>query len=784
MSGPSTEADLLEGAPETHFAAVLKNHRLNGGSVFELVRDFASISAARGVSIQKTLEEGGPTDASAAQELENYALETKLWDLFYMLQQFRLTQDEEPVHCHAYSSMSIKQRKYLQDHPNLRELVLITCWVQQNSDDIAAPENTLYPEKWANSRVALQNKNLASLTNTNALEYVDHLDVDAPLRSSKRIKAEDEDVDSENFFYIYHLILKGRFQEAVEYASQTGNFALALILVGAHQDYIDPLVDGDDYMAEDGQELDLSQPSGLKHKYMWLQSVYKLSQEKRVNSYESLIYSFLAGTDQLENIKAAGSNWDTCLLLYVNQLLTYHARTFLKDQLAQPGADQDQIESIIFPTPQHSSTRSILNTMEKSRSLSEESKNPFRVIMASIIIDQLHLFFQNTARSSQFTIFEDHHVLRVLAHLAVVVTMLDLHLGSKAATKIITRYVSRLSENGFDDLVPIYLSYIPDERDLRECYSAFLSTITESEKRHKQIEAFKRLGINSPVSVSNLLTDDTEDERQLRFSNVLKRTVERVMLETEPFYHSKPNLFFEELEVEPMDVKLYKSVEWFYETKMYEDAISSTLTVFRRFLATGRLKAVMEFSKEKNLKALVKDYDMDLHQRSLVDGTAATTITDSDKEELMQYDHLLDCLRLLNEWQSFVENSTESSWKSKDVDKSIEKTVSTVKTFINSCFVDLIKTSKNEVLVQQYRNLRTIYVAHFIFEIIRVLMDSKRQDWRYMRQALLLANEVADDKQNDFLECFVNSGQLGCFLSKISGASIELSKFGMKGIYV
>ena len=35
-----------------------------------------------------------------------------------------------------------------------------------------------------------------------------------------------------------------KIQEAIDYTNNTGNFALALILVGGAQDYIDPVLDG------------------------------------------------------------------------------------------------------------------------------------------------------------------------------------------------------------------------------------------------------------------------------------------------------------------------------------------------------------------------------------------------------------------------------------------------------------------------------------------------------------------------------------------------------------
>lgn len=757
---------------EVQFAQVLENFQISGdASPFDVTQNFTSICAARALEAGKRIGESGDhVTAQDAQEFASWDLETKLWHLVTIVYSFRLGQDPDLVLVHEFSSLSTKQKAFLNTQPKLKELILILQWLQHNSQDVDVPLTVSNAAKWINTKVAIENRPLAALASLDsAANYVDALDVDAPLRSHKTVAGADLDADAANFAIIYDLVLAGDYQRAVDHASQTGNFALALILVGAQQDYVDPVIDDVDYIADEQENGDFLQaapvePSGIKHKYLWLQTVHTLAQEKRLPKEERLIYSYLSGSDQTENIQHAGSDWDNCLLLYINQLLTHHFRTFMKNTLSA-NADTEMLASVSFPTPQHSSVESILNTMLKSAALLEESKNPFRVIMGSVLINQLNFFLDNTFKNSQLNIVDDQHILRVLAHLAVVSSLLGLHEGSKTPTKIITRYISKLSEYGYEDLVPVYLAFIPDEKDVRECYSIFLSTITDSDKRAKQLEIFKRLGLTAPAGFGTTPdpgAEDVTDEYEYKIHNVLKRTVERVMAETEAHYLPQAEIKIEDSVVDDVDFKLCRSVEWFFENNMYEDAINATRTVFQRFLATGRLKAIKEFGSGKNLKTLLKDYDFEMHTRSLVVTKVTTLVTELDKDELIQFNKLLECLLLLDEWKSFATTASGVSWMSKDVEKSIEKVVGKIHDFIFTWFREYIALSPQDS--ELYKEYRSIYVPYFIIELLQIFHEARLHDWKYMRQAYHLVGEVANDKENDFLRCFLACGRISEFV--------------------
>lgn len=755
-------------APEVHFANILEEFRTQNGQadVFSLLQRFTAVAAERALAIGPTADSSS-TSKSVGTEFSNWDSEAKLWHLLHVLYLFRLSETaESPKPESQFMTVSAKRERFLEENPKIRELALIVLWLQYNTPDVEAqPASDVL--KWNNTRVAIDNKSILELAPSHRLiDYVSELDSDAPLRSSKAIAPEDKSADEANFAVIYQLVLQGEVQRAIEFSNDTGNYTTALILVGYAQEFVDPLFD-DDIMEDDTRE-----PSGQRHSSLWYQAIRKLVREPGLGRYESLIYSYLSGANLSENIKEAAPDWEKALLLYANQLCVQHMVSIL-DEVAVP------------PTPSYESIEAILNTLLKTPAFSEESKSPFRVMMGSVMIDKLNLFLYNTANEGRKALLEDRHILRVLAHMSLFVLLIGAHDGSKTPTKIITRYISKLAELGMEDIVPVYLTFIPDEKDVRECYSIFLSSITDPEKRAKQIDIFKRLDVVVPDVEETSNEDASAFESKIQ--NVLKRTVQRVMEETKDFYTPQGLIEVEDEEIDPIDMRLWRSVEWFYENRMFEDSITATITVLRRFLLTGRLASIKEFTRDKNFKLLIKDYDFDVQTKSLSGGLPTPQISDEDKEELLQYEQMGECLRLLGEWKSFSTGwglTSETFWKSDSIANLINKTQQKLRELVFLWFVRQIENTADIKRKDMYEELRSIYIPYFIIELLQVLQQSRLHDWEYMRKAFALVQEVADDKSHDLMKCFISCGRLGEFMALVGKIAFVASEEGVHGIFV
>ena len=793
---------------EVQFAQALERFQLNKSNTsltspplpFNFLQKFKSIAATQALQLGEELQSKNDSDSVLREQFENWNLETKLWILVEELYSFRLSNPEENIEIHEYSSLSLKQENYLSTHPKLKELLIIINWIQQTTNNsnlnVSGDYDTnIEQTKWQNTKIAIETKEVNSLLNNKGVDnIVDKLDIDAPLRTNLIIDPKDQLIDLENYAIIYKLLLNGKIQEAIDYANNTGNFALALILVGGAQDYIDPVLDGI-------KDSNILVASGIKHKLLWKETVYKLSQQKGLNDYERLIYNYLSGGDISENLKASRNSWEESLLLYAYQLLSYKLQSFILEN-----SNEESLSlAISIPKPQSDSIEEILNILSNANSeVSLESRNPLRIISGAIMIDKVESLIDNINQDLvNNNNNNNENILRILVHLSIFIAIIKPWGNDQLEnlTTIITLYISMLSETNKSELIPVYLSFIPDEKDARETYSIILSSITDKEQQTKQLQAAKKL--TQPfISVNNNEGDDVDidvdtdmvivEDDDNKLINVLRRTVERVMIETAPNYERQQNdpviVKDDELSVDEIDFKLYRSVEWFYENQMYEDAIKATIVVIRRFLINGKLASLKKFAKENNFKQLISNYDIETvgeddqqQQQQQQDEKKEERVTDDTKQELIEYTNFIEGLELIDDWKLFINQG--HPFKGTSVDSSLEKTEKVLKNILQNWLLELNTNRDDDLnppIVQQFRIL---YIPYLMIELLTIYENARAQNWKYIKQAYQLINEVADDQLNDYLNCFIKSGRIKEFMAKCGELSIISCEQGITGIF-
>ncbi|CAH2353889.1 nucleoporin Nup84p [[Candida] railenensis] len=772
------------------FATTVQGFQSNSGSAdanaFQVVEQFKGIAASFALSYgdyELNFTAKQPAPEYVSENLQNFDLETKLWHLFIILYGFRIQDGEgQLLPENEHSSDAVREHNYLIKHTKIKEISLIIHWLQENSKTTEVPSD--FSSKWKKTQSMLQNKeyyNLSSAAPLQSNDSVRYLDSDAPIRESLLLEQDDISEDTANFRTIYKLVLDNRIEEAIEFSNNTGNFTLSLILLGAVHDYLDPIVDENNLNLE-VEDITTSEPSGQRHKSLWRKTVYKLSQQTGINSYEKLIYSYLCGGEVSMNLKEASNSWEDQLLIYLNQLF--------KHSISEVYANENEDSSSI-PLPQSDSIDSILNILSETT----DADHPLRIMSGGIMINQLHKVLHSTIKN---LLADDEgvddYIIRVVTHLSIFLYNIDQSvdsISSKDLTKIISLYTRYLSKNKLEEFIPIYLQFIPNEKDARECYSLFLSSLTDDEKRRKQLDMAKRFVTDDIPSNSD---SDEMDIDEGKMVNVLRRTVERVMIETAPHYTSSGGSIVVEIdEVDDIDYKLYRSVEWFYENRMYEDAITATIVVFRRFLLSGKLASLKKFSEGKSFKQLIKNYDVEINTKLLSSSVAKPKVNEEMKEELSQYDLFIQGLTLLDEQKRFWElnkfngvNSDDKStfWKSNHLQMSVEKITSNLNKLIFNWFKVLIKSENvSGVDVKLFKEYRSIYAPFLTIELLQIYQFARLNDWKYMRSAFELINLVANDEENDLLSCFVSSGRLNEFVKRSGELAAIASERGIKGIF-
>ena len=798
--------------PELQFARVLLEYQLSDDkNNIDLIAKLKSCCAYQAIRLGENAED--KSNSSIVEEFKDWELETKFWDLAELLYYNRYRSPAQgTMETLPLLSDSTNERNFLDKKAKLRDLLSIIYWIQNNSvnlDNINELKN-LSSGKWQHTRMSIQNRDLKTLSGQNERDndLVDKIDSDAMIRTEKSIDLTDRDVDNSNFYVIYKLILANKIDEAIEFADSTGNFTMSLILAGSVQDYADPENDKrkdsflpfSDFIEESTESRIFKssiafEPGDIedtKRKLLFQHTVYKLSQQPKLDKYEALIYNYLSGGSISPNLEDASENWEESLLLYLNQMYKYTREQELLKIVA--AFSEEGTLNATLPPPSAKTIDEVLNLLVHSdKKLADIASHPLRIIAGSIMINKQNSLLHEAAESyssgagtdDNGNLLQTDLVCRVLAHLSIVYSLQDVHaFTSKDITNIIAAYISNLKQKGLTDIIPLYLSFIPDESDSRECYSIFLSSITDNEERAKQIQIAKQY----KILFSSY--DDVNKSNENKIHLVLRRTVERVMRETEFAYtpDKKVKVPSETSEIEEVDYKLYRSVEWFFEYSMYEDAILASLVVVRRFLLCGKLLALKSFGLGKNFKQLIKNYDIESQTKSM-GAISSEILSEESKEELLNYEAFIQAIFLLGDWKKFLDdnkiNCTSSSrksnfWKSSYLANSIEKVTTVLNNIVKDWFTYLSHTGVESELLGE---LRSIYIPYLIIELQKIYQYASLSDWKYIRKGFGLINKVADE-ENDYLNCFLKSERLNEFLRSCGEMSMFAAEKGIDGIYI
>lgn len=749
-------------AASTRFARVLESLQQSGETrdVFVAVREFRHVTA------DLTQRAAERNDSDAAAQVKDWEEETTLWDLINALYEFRFRLaigDLQPYPEFPYLALRIKQENYMLSHPELKELEIVIHWLQTTIgaiDDSNADADTsvLKGEKWQATAAEVGNK-----LNFN---FIDHLDVDAPIRSNKLIHPADEQRDSDVFRQVYRLVLAGKYREASEVANDTGNFALALILVGAINEYQDPEIDQVEGV-EDVPKLAL----GVKDKLTWKRTTYQLSQLPGLNRYERMIYSALVGGDISDNIDEAQGSWEETLLLYCQQLLAYRLEQFW---IEATGATVEPCT----PPPQFANIYQIIQTLTHMLSqLQQACGDTHRVLYAAVIQGrELDLFADTASQPARVPMA----YIRIVTHMAIVYQLLFADDDADAAsihqitTNLIDVYTTRLHWEGLNDLVVIYFSFITDETQRRELLLRFLSQVAPSDR---QPLLRKWQDILADMSLH------PGEQEMAQTENVIHHMAQSALAETKAYYQPEGQILLDDQAYDDEDNRLISAVDSYYVNGMYYHFINASLHVIRRFLTVGKLAAFAAFaeSTDKNLNRILKEYD-----RQTIGDSDNDVLDQAQREEFEQYIQLAEGLRLIQEFDDFAAkrawNSTQANGNGDPVEHSIEKVTLTLTHIIQTWFRPGIVTGASDEYVEMFKSFRFTLVPYLIRRLLEIYVVAREKDWSYMARAFDLIDSVADDS-NDYLECFTQCHGLPDFMAEVSQVATIALERGVTGLF-
>lgn len=702
------------------FADALREFKLGkAADPFDIVNIFRSICGSKALESFESSYEGSD------EEIKDWELEAKLWYLVQLLVEFRNSEQLPNLKTFSFNSNIVYLENLYRSNNELREIWLIILWCQQNLEVPERPAN-LSNTKWLNTQ----------LSNT-----FENLDIDAPLRLNKPIDDKDTEQDEAFYKYVYELILCGKFDEASNECERTNNWTMKMILSGLNE-YYDPTIDKQ--MADN--EAIGEETGGIKHKALWRRSVYLLSKEDKLTKYERLIYSFIAG--DLTSLKETDTTWDSELLIYLNHVLVNE----LENKLIELKRINPNELLIEFPKTSID-LQTILNSISKDQR--EESEHPLRILIASVITNNISPIIHSSlsfignimlGNKDSNEILNESYTLRVITHLAIFVSIINpASINTEDKSKLITTYILVLRFYEQFELIPLYISFLP-ELEAREAYSVFLIDLFDSTERKKQLELSR---------VYNLPLE-----------NILKRSVEKTFQLTEQNYDLKQSGFHIIEQVSEADDKLIRSVEWFIESNMYSDSIHAIISLMRRFLLTGRIKSAQKFVERNSISQLLKKADVETFGE-LVE----KVVLPNEKEELLQYDMLIEGINDINSYYTNKDGNNQFA-NIEQVNAVRDKVISIVKSF----FHNLVQQGDYEAEIIQ--DLRSFYIPYLIIELHLILVDASGLNKLYLTDALELTNLVASESYKFYL-LFENCGRLKEYLNLVANCAAMAADEGL-----
>lgn len=682
------------------FADALKDFKLNKTQdVFDIVKEFRSIAASKAYEVSSQNPD--------SPEYLNWELEAKLWHLVELLVNYRYSEESEKLETYTFNSNIVFEENFYKDSSKLREIWLMIVWLQESAVEPERPN--LSSSKWLNTQLS---------------HTLENLDSDAPIRLNKTINPKDQEQDSIFYKYIFELVLAGKFDEIQTECMRTNNWTLRMILSGLNE-YLDPSIDK---QIEPIDEIS----QGIKKKALWRRTLYLLSKNESLNEYERAIYGYLVG--DLGPLKLSNT-WDSQLLVYLNHILTSEVESSLIDN------GRIEKDDLILAIPKSDLTvQDVLNSI--SQKLKDESEHPLRVLIASVLSNKIGPIIHSSlslvgsvmlGKEEVNEIFGEPYALRIVTHLAIFISLIDPSaVSAEDKSKLLTTYILVLRLYEQYDLIPVYVSFL-SEVEARDAYSLFLIDLFDSQQRTTQLELSR---------VFNLPLE-----------NILKRTVERVFSLTEEHYQIRAGVTLQD--IDEVDHKLIRGVEWFVEAKMYSDAVHAAVSLFRRFLLTGRTKAAQEFSSRNSLQELLKNYDIEQYGL-LVD----EEVSNHEREELLQYDALVKGLTTIDEWRTNPRLGTSNITNVEYIDTITQD----LHSLISTIFFELSQTDYESDLVQE---LRSLYIPYLIIQLHNIYVDGRKYSSSYLRRALDMVNTVASESFKFYI-LFQNCGRLQEYLGLVA----------------
>lgn len=295
--------------------------------------------------------------------------------------------------------------------------------------------------------------------------------------------------------------------------------------------------------------------AGWQSRALWRKVCALAAQSDGADQFEAAVYGAVSG--HLPSMKKVCCRWNDYLFAHYNCYVLrafdeYIARS-LPNRLPHSLSDEaGLLKSHMTSGNRAISGKQFVTSMRELKTTSEEAKRPFKLLQGSLIGKAFDEFVRNNGTlllqnmhclgsSSSYAKFiqnaeksqaegkipvlikpNDYQIIRVVSHICL--TYKGLGVPTPGAENFLDAYISFLSRAGKQQLLPLYASFLSQERAI-SCMAREIRLVVENGERQTMMRLMKQYGINLERVLNKQLRmsikrSQDHDEKESRYQTL------------------------------------------------------------------------------------------------------------------------------------------------------------------------------------------------------------------------------------------------------------------------
>lgn len=718
---------------------------------------------------QLTTLEDSPGIRTSHEEIELLRMEKSTWGLLQAVFPARKTNPPALPSAHEllaenpYTTTSTLAQAIMNASPLLTELIVVREWLQEIAPAPQRPEATTGYWKFTKHNVMQ-----ALRTGTGQRDgLVKEMDPDVVNRGGGRaLSTDDTNYDKSLVQALYGYIRAGRLEDALDLCKKAHQPWRAASIRGSRLfswRAISTEPREDDPRAMDADDAEMW--SGNRRRRLWKTTCIRAALNPSLSSAERTLFAALAPSPQTSSVlKSVCRTWEDHLWAQIG-IVCEEKESMELARLGVFWEGNGDREGVIEGEDQEQATaeaereqeereweKEVVSALESLKTVQVADGPPadhaFHFSQLHIILDRtgplLEAFASGLVDGSfSKTSFEYAPLCRFFAHLCLFLQMIDVSVPPLATQTIFEAYLQVLEDANQRDLIALYAGALGD--NAIERYALFLVSLelsADSNERRLTLTRAREHGLD----VDRVAVVAAE------------RTIERAFEHLPPLCGTLPSIIAMQHPPTDAETFLLRSIEWTtFSVATYDTALEQANVILRYFLGSGRVQ---------------------LAQSLLGMLPPELTTLGEPEERATEYLHYRQFFMIWETLERVVEyqakdvpgmgREARAAWLA-DYKAVIEEARDQITKLLTSeWLVTEVEAGGGDRRRQELIRIRQIYIPELIVRLHVLLFTSRRWIPTNLKQALELANVVADSRYKLYEDFVGEDGRrLGDYLGAV-----------------